>query len=196
VWLSAFHEHGVVDVLGIDGPWADDAPREMPDTFFASTTCARPLELDRAFDLALCLESCRASPTEAAEFLVEGFDLFGADRLLFRSNPFKAEMVTSTNGGQASGPNVSLRTDIAAQSICAPFLDQWCGGVLVSAEHGACYVADADPTFSTGSRRSKALRRVHRWTLFIRTYISAWPASISAWPASPRGGSSGPTSLN
>ena len=72
VWLSAFHEHGVVDVLGIDGPWTDDAPREMPDTFFREHDLRQPLELDRAFDLALCLEVAEHLPPEAAEFLVEG----------------------------------------------------------------------------------------------------------------------------
>jgi SAM-dependent methyltransferase len=70
-WLSAFHEHGVVDVVGIDGPWTGDAPREMPDAFFREDDLRLPLELGRSFDLALCLEVAEHLPPEAAEPLVE-----------------------------------------------------------------------------------------------------------------------------
>jgi SAM-dependent methyltransferase len=72
VWLAAFREHGVADVLGIDGPWTEGAPRELPDSFFREHDLSQPLKMDRAFDLAVCLEVAEHLPPETAQPLVEG----------------------------------------------------------------------------------------------------------------------------
>jgi hypothetical protein len=34
VWLSVFQQHGVEDILGIDGAWIEQRQREIPDVFF------------------------------------------------------------------------------------------------------------------------------------------------------------------
>jgi hypothetical protein len=71
VWLSVFHEHGVTDILGIDGPWVKEPQREIPDSFFGECDLTQPLTLDRTFDPALCLEVAEHLPAEAAPRLVE-----------------------------------------------------------------------------------------------------------------------------
>jgi SAM-dependent methyltransferase len=71
VWLSVFREHGVEDILGIDGPWVEQRQREIPDAFFRECNLAQPLALERTFDLALCLEVAEHLPAEAAPGLVQ-----------------------------------------------------------------------------------------------------------------------------
>jgi SAM-dependent methyltransferase len=71
LWLSAFRERGIGDVLGIDGPWLESTQLEMPRELFRQHDLTQPLRLDRKFDLAVCLEVAEHIPTEAARFLVE-----------------------------------------------------------------------------------------------------------------------------
>jgi SAM-dependent methyltransferase len=71
VWLSVFREHGVDDILGIDGPWVEQRRREIPNEFFCERDLTQPVTLGRTFDLALCLEVAEHLPAEAAPGLVE-----------------------------------------------------------------------------------------------------------------------------
>jgi SAM-dependent methyltransferase len=70
LWLSLFREHGISDVLGIDGPWVEKAQREIPESLFREQDLSEPLKLDRTFDLALCLEVAEHLPPDSAELLV------------------------------------------------------------------------------------------------------------------------------
>ena len=71
LWLAAFRECGVTDVLGVDGAWVPAAEREIPEELFLERDLAQPLSLDRTFDLALCLEAAEHLPPEAAVPFVE-----------------------------------------------------------------------------------------------------------------------------
>ena len=71
VWLSVFQEHGVEDILGIDGPWVEQRQREIPDVFFRECDLTQPVALERTFDLALCLEVAEHLPADAAPLLVQ-----------------------------------------------------------------------------------------------------------------------------
>jgi SAM-dependent methyltransferase/predicted O-methyltransferase YrrM len=71
LWLSAFRQRGVTDVLGVDGRWVSGAQLEIPSALFHEHDLSRPLELDRTFDLALCLEVAEHLPPETAGPLVE-----------------------------------------------------------------------------------------------------------------------------
>jgi SAM-dependent methyltransferase len=70
-WLSVFREHGVTDILGIDGPWIEEPQRDVPEAFFRECDLTQPIALERTFDLALCLEVAEHLPAEAAPGLVE-----------------------------------------------------------------------------------------------------------------------------
>jgi SAM-dependent methyltransferase len=70
-WLSAFRRHGVVDALGVDGPWVPREQRQVPEGQFYEHDLNKPLRVGRSFDLALCLEVAEHLPPAAAGPLVE-----------------------------------------------------------------------------------------------------------------------------
>jgi SAM-dependent methyltransferase len=83
-WLKVFGEHGVTDVVGVDGPYVQrDALRIDPEAFVPHDL-AKPFELGRSFDLAISLEAAHYLAAERAPVLVESIAklapavLFGA----------------------------------------------------------------------------------------------------------------------
>jgi SAM-dependent methyltransferase len=67
-WLKTFKANGISDLLGVDGPWVD--PSAFTPGQFVSADLARPLELDRRFDLAVCLEVAEHLIADSAPTLV------------------------------------------------------------------------------------------------------------------------------
>ena len=72
-WLRVASEHGVNDILGVDGGMCE---RVIPPENFRQLDLEQPLELGRRFDLAICMEVAehllraaphRSSPTFAAQ---------------------------------------------------------------------------------------------------------------------------------
>ncbi len=55
-WLAVFREHGITDVLGLDGANVDLGLLQIPREQFLAADLAQPLHLDRQFDLAMALE--------------------------------------------------------------------------------------------------------------------------------------------
>jgi SAM-dependent methyltransferase len=55
-WLAVFLEHGIEDILGIDGAYVNRDELVIPREAFLAHDLNQPLVLDRWFDLALCLE--------------------------------------------------------------------------------------------------------------------------------------------
>src|SRR3989304_9029763 len=55
-WLSIFHEHGIKDFLGIDGKYVSDEFLKIPTEMFISRDLNKPININRKFDLAICLE--------------------------------------------------------------------------------------------------------------------------------------------
>lgn len=55
-WLKVLEESGVEDILGIEGSWVKDEAIVIPLTNFMKADVARPIQLDRQFDLAISLE--------------------------------------------------------------------------------------------------------------------------------------------
>ncbi|HET9227907.1 MAG TPA: methyltransferase domain-containing protein, partial [Thermoanaerobaculia bacterium] len=55
-WLSVFREHGIEEVLGVDGEWVDPANLLIPQERFQLRDLRKPLELEESFDLAVSLE--------------------------------------------------------------------------------------------------------------------------------------------
>jgi SAM-dependent methyltransferase len=65
-WLSVFLEHGVPEVLGVDGDWVDPASLHIPADRFRRVDLGRPLEVEGDFDLAVCLEVAEHLPEDRA----------------------------------------------------------------------------------------------------------------------------------
>ena len=55
-WLSVFSEHGVTDVIGVDGDYVDRNQLEIPQERYVSWDLEQPFEVEREFDLAISLE--------------------------------------------------------------------------------------------------------------------------------------------
>jgi SAM-dependent methyltransferase len=70
-WLYIAQELGVTDVLGVDAPHVDGASLEIPRERFATHDLTMALNLDREFDLALCLEVAEHIAPSAAATLVQ-----------------------------------------------------------------------------------------------------------------------------
>lgn len=83
-WLNVFREHGVADLLGIDGPYVQPEALRIPAREFAARDLGEPFRLDREFELAISLEAAHYVTEEGAPALVESIAalapvvLFGA----------------------------------------------------------------------------------------------------------------------
>lgn len=69
-WLAVFREHGIVDVLGFDGPWVDRQQLRIPREAFVAADLREAIAAPRRFDLALCLEVAHLIEPEHAPTLV------------------------------------------------------------------------------------------------------------------------------
>ena len=65
-WLDVFRNNGVEDVFGVDGSWVEEPQIKIPLERFARRRLDRPLEINRRFDLALCLEVTEHLRSESA----------------------------------------------------------------------------------------------------------------------------------
>lgn len=70
-WLRVFREHGVEDVVGVDGDYVVRAGLSIPPDRFVAHDLAQPLELGRTFDLAVSLEVAEHLPEAAAQTFVD-----------------------------------------------------------------------------------------------------------------------------
>jgi len=88
-WLSVFMEHGVEDVLGIDGEWVDRALLKIPERRFSSFDLEKPFRIDRRFDLAMSVEVAEHLPAECAEIFVASLTRLAPVVLFSAAIPFQ-----------------------------------------------------------------------------------------------------------
>jgi SAM-dependent methyltransferase len=69
-WLAVFAEHGVADVIGVDGDYVSRGRLEIPPDRFHGWDLSRPYLTDRTFDLAISLEVAEHLPETAADDFV------------------------------------------------------------------------------------------------------------------------------
>ncbi len=65
-WLCAFREHGVTDLVGLDGAYVDRARLQIAQESFIPCDLTAPPPLGRKFDLVTSLEVAEHLPAEAA----------------------------------------------------------------------------------------------------------------------------------
>jgi len=82
LWLAAWTQLGVTDVLGLDGDYLERDRLAIPPAQFRSKDIARPFDLGRRWDLVQCLEVAEHIPPAAGEVLVQNLARHG-DRILF-----------------------------------------------------------------------------------------------------------------
>ena len=76
-WLRVFREHGINDVVGVDGPWIELKSLEISEQNFITADLREPFQLDRTFDLVISLEVAEHLPRESAETLVDSLARLG-----------------------------------------------------------------------------------------------------------------------
>jgi SAM-dependent methyltransferase len=76
-WLSVFKEHGLDDIIGVDGPWVELDQLRFPKEHFLVTDLRQPLNIERKFDLVVCLEVAEHLPVDSAETLIESLTRLG-----------------------------------------------------------------------------------------------------------------------
>jgi SAM-dependent methyltransferase len=75
-WLSVFKEHGIDDILGVDGKWVDKKLLMIPCEKFISSNLEEPIEVNRRFDLVVSLEVAEhIRPEHASSFVKSLVDL-------------------------------------------------------------------------------------------------------------------------
>jgi len=83
-WLKVFREHGVAEVVGVDGPYMQPESLRIRPEEFVGRDLGESFRLDREFDLAISLEAAHYIPEERGPALVESITalapavLFGA----------------------------------------------------------------------------------------------------------------------
>jgi hypothetical protein len=81
-WLAVARQHGICDMLALEGPWVREVTTAVPADAYAYSDVGEPLAIPRRFDLGICLEVAEHLPPTSAEHLVE--NLVGlADVILF-----------------------------------------------------------------------------------------------------------------
>jgi SAM-dependent methyltransferase len=70
-WLAEFRREGVEDVVGLDGAWLNPNRLRIPEQAFRVVDLSRAIELERRFDLCLCLEVAEHLAEEHAQQLVD-----------------------------------------------------------------------------------------------------------------------------
>lgn len=88
-WLAAFREHGVEDILGIDGDYVDRGRLEVPRERFLPRDLTRPLRLERSFDLAVSLEVAEHLPADCAGAFVEALAALAPVVLFSAAAPYQ-----------------------------------------------------------------------------------------------------------
>ncbi len=86
-WLKVWEEHGVQDVVGIDGPYVDQNALLIERTRFREGNLASRIRLDRRFDLVQCLEVAEHLPPGASASLVGNLVAHGSVLLFSAATP-------------------------------------------------------------------------------------------------------------
>jgi SAM-dependent methyltransferase len=76
-WLAVFREHGVQEILGVDGDYVDPTRLEIAPECFRARDLKQPLRLDRRFDLVVSLEVAEHLPEGCAALFVESLSCLG-----------------------------------------------------------------------------------------------------------------------
>jgi hypothetical protein len=104
-WLAVFREHGVTDMLGIDGDYVPVERLEIPASAFRSADLSSPVRLDRSFHLVVCLEVAGHLSPEHAGTLVESLCGLGPVVRFPRRSPSRGGRVIRMSIGQTTGPS-------------------------------------------------------------------------------------------
>jgi SAM-dependent methyltransferase len=88
-WLAVFREHGVEDVVGVDGDYVDRRRLEIPAELFRPHDLNQPLRLERTFDLVVSLEVAEHLPAACADAFIDSLTRLGPVVLFSAAAPYQ-----------------------------------------------------------------------------------------------------------
>jgi SAM-dependent methyltransferase len=88
-FLAAFREHGIEDILGIDGAYIQRPLLAIPQENFIPFDLNWPFTLDRTFDLVICLEVGEHLLPESAEGFIASLTCLAAIILFSAAIPYQ-----------------------------------------------------------------------------------------------------------
>ena len=88
-WLSVFREHGIEDILGIDGDYVNREMLQIPAEKFMAFDLAQPLPSQEPFDLVVSLEVAEHLPAESAATFVASLTGLGSVVLFSAAIPYQ-----------------------------------------------------------------------------------------------------------
>jgi SAM-dependent methyltransferase len=88
-WLSVFADHGLDDLVGLDGPYVDRSMLRMAPDRFRQINLIEPVRLDRRFDLVMSVEVAEHLPATAADTFVESLTRHGSIVAFSAAVPFQ-----------------------------------------------------------------------------------------------------------
>lgn len=89
VWLKVFQEHGVEDILGIDGEYVTPEILTISKEKFVSFDLTQKLILNRQFDLVISLEVAEHLPPEVSETFIDSLTDLGSCILFSAAIPYQ-----------------------------------------------------------------------------------------------------------
>ena len=88
-WLSVFKQHGVANVLGIDGAYVDKGMLLIDAPEFTARDLSKEFHIGRTFDLVLSLEVAEHLPEDSVEHFVSTLTQLGSAILFSAAIPFQ-----------------------------------------------------------------------------------------------------------
>jgi SAM-dependent methyltransferase len=88
-WLSVFKEHGIMDILGIDGDYVNLDSIFIPKEVFQSHDLTRPIDINKKFDLVVSLEVAEHLPSNCAETFIESLTRLGPVVMFSAAIPYQ-----------------------------------------------------------------------------------------------------------
>ncbi|MFI4866070.1 MAG: methyltransferase domain-containing protein [Steroidobacterales bacterium] len=85
-WLAVWHDHGVQDLLGVDGSYVDRGRLLFAPERFYAHDLRQPFDLGRSFGLVQCLEVAEHLPERSAEPLIDSLIRHG-EVIVFSAAP-------------------------------------------------------------------------------------------------------------
>jgi hypothetical protein len=71
LFLRNFQDHNISDIVGVDGPWVPSDQLKIPASKFIAHDLTKPINLNRKFDLLICLEVLEHVSLETGNLLIE-----------------------------------------------------------------------------------------------------------------------------